>query len=100
MTQIDNERSVCRYAIDGVTPSRATYLAVAEATDRDPMDLPPLMDTIDADALDAFIDRGSDTVGSKLTFEYAGCSVTVTTEEVTVEMHDVPSEPRDVEFSR
>ena len=99
MTQIDNERTAYRYAFDGVTPSRATYLAVAEATDRDPMDLPPLMDTIDTDALDAIFDSASDTVDFKQTFEYAGCAVTVTDEEVTVGTPADRSGSRDVEFS-
>lgn len=69
---------------EDVGPSRATYLAVARARDCDPLDLPPLAATIDPDGLDALVDGSPATEGVVATFEYAGCSVTVTDEEARV----------------
>lgn len=48
--------------------------AVADETGTDPLDLPPLYETIDPDALDALIDSLSD---GELTFRYTGCAVTI-----------------------
>ena len=60
--------------------SQTVVLAVAEATDEDPMELPPLYDTIDPDALNKlFGDRvdGAERLGGSFEFAYAGCDVTV-----------------------
>lgn len=56
------------------TPSERVVETVAERTTRDPLELPPLFESIEADALDALVqgmERGS------VTFRYAGRSVTV-----------------------
>lgn len=59
-------------------PSMATIEAVAEATGRDPTDLPPLYSTIDPDALDALLIGGSRRNGGvSVSFEYADVIVTV-----------------------
>lgn len=53
-------------------PSVAVVEAVAEATDVDPVNLPPLHDAIDTDALDTlFIDHAD----GVLAFEYADCEI-------------------------
>ena len=60
--------------------SQTVVLAVAEATGDDPMELPPLYDTIDPDALNKlFGDRidGAERLGGSFEFSYAGCEVTV-----------------------
>lgn len=48
--------------------------AVADATDTDPTQLPPLYDTVNTDALDMLF---SERDGGTLTFEYADCTVVV-----------------------
>jgi len=59
---------------DGESPSRTVVTAVGDVLDVDPLSLPPLYDTIDPDAIDAFLDsiEGSN---HRLTFSYAGVSV-------------------------
>ena len=60
--------------------SQTVVLAVAEATGEDPMELPPLYDTVDPDALNnLFEDRidGAERLGGNFEFAYAGCDVTV-----------------------
>lgn len=75
-----------RYPIpEDEEPSRAAYLAVAEARDTDPLDLPPLAKVIDTDALDAIAGSSSATEDASTTFEYAECMVTITADEVRVE---------------
>lgn len=55
-------------------PSERVVQTVAETSASDPLELPPLFEYIDSDALDAFVrglERGS------VTFHYAGRTVTV-----------------------
>lgn len=85
MSQTNPEEQMHRFPItDDMTPSRATYLAVAQVRDCDPLDLPPLGEAIDPDALDALLNSPTDSEVPSSTFEYAGCSVTVTAKEVCV----------------
>lgn len=56
------------------TPAERVVQTIAETVATDPLELPPLFESIDPDALDAFVrglERGS------VTFTYAGRSVTV-----------------------
>ncbi|MFC3958650.1 HalOD1 output domain-containing protein [Halovivax cerinus] len=70
------------------TPTEGVLEAVSTALDRpilpgegtDP--LPPMYDAIDPDALDTIFDGSSRPI---LTFEYAGCTITVEQDEITVE---------------
>lgn len=48
--------------------------AVAAATDADPLELPPLQDAVDADALNVLIEHVSD---GEVSFAYADTFVTV-----------------------
>jgi hypothetical protein len=57
------------------SPSTAVVETVAEATDRGPMALPQLYDTIDTDALDSLFRPDGGPVSVSLAF--AGCDVTV-----------------------
>ncbi|WP_232700691.1 HalOD1 output domain-containing protein [Halobacterium wangiae] len=60
--------------------SEGIVVAVASATERDPLALPPLYSVVDPDALDALLATTSArnaTRGITATFEYAGCTVTV-----------------------
>ena len=63
---------------DGSAPSHRVLEAVSEARDVDVLDLPPLYDTVDPDALDVlFADRPGD-AGARsgtLAFEYADSTV-------------------------
>lgn len=54
--------------------SERVVRAVATYTDTDPLELPPLYDAIDPDALNALV---SELSGGGLSFQYAGHSVTV-----------------------
>ncbi|MXR41538.1 hypothetical protein GRX01_09330 [Halobaculum sp. WSA2] len=68
-------------ASEGGRPSLLVIDSVAEATDTDPLRLPPLHDVVDPDALDRLFPRdlGLDTpaMDSHVTFRYHGCDVTV-----------------------
>jgi hypothetical protein len=60
-------------------PSIVIVETVASATDRDPLELPPLQETLEVDTLDAlFSDPGIERTG--VTFHYAGVVVTVDTD--------------------
>lgn len=55
-------------------PSERVIETVAETSASDPLELPPLFEYVDSDALDAFV-RGLDQ--GEVTFQYAGRTVTV-----------------------
>jgi hypothetical protein len=63
------------------TPSEVIVTAVSEATDTDPLELPPLYDTVDPDAVDALIRPLSDASGldtdgtTEITLTYAGSRI-------------------------
>ena len=60
--------------------SQTVVLAVAEATGEDPIELPPLYDTVDPDALNELFDSdapGAERVDGHVEFAYADCDVTV-----------------------
>lgn len=70
-------------AVKDGPPSRAVVRAVADAADAEPIELPPLYEAVDTDALDAVF-RGRP--GGRVTFDYAGHTVTVRhNAEVTVQ---------------
>jgi hypothetical protein len=77
--------------------TEAVVLAVAAASDRDPLALPVLADILDPDAINALVDVSAwnpadSTVA--LAFEYAGHDVTVTGRgTVTVTATDAPGGP-------
>ena len=65
---------------DGAPPSQRVVEAVSDARDVDVLDLPPLYDTVDPDALDGlFADRrgGAGARSGTLAFEYADSTVVV-----------------------
>jgi hypothetical protein len=70
------------------TPSMAVIEAVADARGVDPLQLEPLANAIDPEALDRFFAHtygGRPRAVGRLTFEVAGCEVTVTgADEVSV----------------
>lgn len=75
-----------RYPLaDAESVSQATYVAVAEAKGCDPLDLPPIADAIEADALDALVRNVRSAGTLRATFEYADHEITVTPEAVSVE---------------
>jgi len=63
----------------GVPPSVEIVEAVSDATGRDPTELPPLQESVDADAVDSLLATGSgdDGAGIYLEFEYHDVDVTV-----------------------
>lgn len=62
-------------------PSRLVIESVAEATDTDPLRLPPLHDVVDPEALDRLftgdVGPGTRATDGHVTFRYHGCDVTV-----------------------
>lgn len=58
-------------------PSRAVIEVIAEASDTDLTELPPLQHTIDAEALDVLIAQSDTNTGIELTFEYANTVVMI-----------------------
>jgi len=63
-----------RYDADTSTTEAVVY-AVAEALDADPLDLEPMHDTVDPDALDALFRDADDS--TLISFSYAGCDVSI-----------------------
>lgn len=78
----DATATVHRAEYDWATtsPSAAVVETVAAATDRDPTAIGPLFESVDPDALDAFVDpegAGVDNDSRLTSFEFAGKHVTV-----------------------
>lgn len=64
-----------------LSTSESIIIAVADAEDVPPLNLPPLYPTVDPDALDTFIGSLNDTRGERqgsATFAYGNYEVTVT----------------------
>lgn len=58
--------------------TEAVVLAIAEATNRDPLDLDPLYDSVDPDVLDRLVQSpDGERSRSTVEFAHAGCDVTV-----------------------
>ncbi|WP_440991701.1 HalOD1 output domain-containing protein [Haloarchaeobius baliensis] len=60
--------------------SEAVVSSVSVATERDPLDLPPLYSAIDPDALDALLSPVGHQIPSRsitVSFEYAGCWIVI-----------------------
>lgn len=65
---------------DDGTVSKRVIAAVADALDVDPLELPPLYDVVDPDALDQLFDHGSPAGGNgpgRVVFTMADCEVVV-----------------------
>ncbi|WP_049892821.1 HalOD1 output domain-containing protein, partial [Natronococcus jeotgali] len=60
-------------------PSAGVYTVVAAIENCTPLDLPPLAEVIDPDALDALLTE--DTRTDEVSFKYCGYTVTVTSDE-------------------
>ena len=66
--------------VDDEVTSQAVVTAVAEETDTDPMELDPLYNVIDSDALNTLLsshEPGADGALLEVEFIYAGCEVRV-----------------------
>lgn len=61
----------------GDPPSESVIELVADAQDTNPLELPPLYEAVDPDAMDGLF-RESEVI--QIQFEYAGCTVIVATE--------------------
>ncbi len=80
-----------------LSPTERIVQRVAERVDRDPLDLPPLYEAVDPDALNVLID-GLDS--GSVTFEYVDELVTVRSDGtvevgVTVEQAATAARPQD-----
>lgn len=71
---------LCEVDSPCVSISEAVIASVAVATERDPLDMPPLNSAIDFEALDSLLTSTSSqksTRGVHVSFSYADCQVTV-----------------------
>lgn len=75
--------------INSKTVPMRVVQSVAAYSDTDPLDLPPLYNAVDPDALEVTIQTMSE---GKIEFQYAGHSVTVNQEGI-VEVSDTSSNP-------
>lgn len=76
------------------TPSMAVVVAVANAKGIDPLELEPLGDVVDTEALDRlFAGAGESRMNGWLTFRMAGCEVTVTSDGELSVTPDLVNEP-------
>lgn len=65
-----------KYDPESTSPSMAVVGAVADALDTDALELDPLFETVDTDALDGLLgETGSDQV--HLSFTFADCEITM-----------------------
>lgn len=73
-------------------PSVAVVQAVSAVIDRSPLEMDPLSHAINPDALDGVFEPGQGSPGTvTVSFEYGGCTVTVTADEVRVYRSDAVS---------
>ncbi|WP_435098474.1 HalOD1 output domain-containing protein [Halorubrum sp. N11] len=70
-----------KYDSGQTTPSFAVLTIISKVTEIDLLDLNPLYDSIDGDALDALCTADLSSV-SRLTFQYHGCKITIGTDDV------------------
>ena len=79
--------SMSEFNVEGTEPlSRTVYGAVAEAKGVDPLDLPPLAQVIDGESLDKFVAQSSDNLTFSIQCEYAGCRITITETEISIDL--------------
>lgn len=72
----------------GETATVQVIQTVAETTSTDPLELPPLYDTIDPDALDSLVE---DMTTGTISFNYTGLDITVHSDG-TVIINDPPAD--------
>jgi hypothetical protein len=70
------------------TPAEAALNAVSEVTGCGLLELPPIANAINSEAMDAFVDESRTLQEYSITFEYAGCDVTLSDDDVLVERLD------------
>lgn len=88
-TTFDGAGAVCEVSrtIGEEPPSRAVVRAVASLTNTPVTELRPLYDVLDPEHLDGVCGGdASDGLPCTVSFEYAGCRVTVTGQEVRVRL--------------
>lgn len=66
------------------TASEAVIAAVSEATDQSPLEMIPLAEVVDPDAVDGLVTRDDGATAVSVAFDYCGRHVTVTPDEVQV----------------
>ena len=70
-------------------PSMAVVSAVSEATNQSALEVEPLWEAVDPDALDRAFDTGrTEEAQLSVRFEYCGCRVTVDSNSIRVERSD------------
>lgn len=72
----------------GESTSEAVIRAVADATDQDPLELQPIAESIDPDAVNVMFTRAAEEDVEALTLLYEGCRVEVDCDTVYIETVD------------
>ena len=68
------------------TPTESVIAAVADVTGRSPLEMPPITEVIDPDALNTLLKTDdTNTAAMSVTFEYYGVNITAMPETVIVE---------------
>lgn len=79
-----HKRMTQQYTLDGdETPSEGVYSAVAAVKECSPLELPPLAETIDPDALDTALTN--ERQPAEISLRYCAYAVDVTPDEVHVQ---------------
>lgn len=81
--EFDEQEGLYRVKYDSAqaTPSFAVITVVSIITGEDSLELDPLYESIDGDALDALCAADRSSV-CRLTFQYSGCEITIGTDEI------------------
>ncbi len=74
-----------------LTPTIKILEAVADTTNTDPIELPPLADAIDPDALNTIFNSPQDNHPRRLEFIYNDCQVQVTHADTTLTVQVTPA---------
>jgi hypothetical protein len=77
ISSADESPESCSPSSQEMTPVVAVVTAVAEAAGSDPLELPPLRNAVDPDALNDLICTDGNRLNS-VSFEYAGYDISVT----------------------
>lgn len=70
-----------KYDAGQASPSFAIIMAVSNVTELDPLELDPLYESLDTDALDALFTAERSSV-DRLTFRHCDCDITIGTDHV------------------
>lgn len=87
MTREDENQVIQRYTLGAEEPpSKGVYSFIAVLENCSPLELPPLAEVTDPDAMDSLLTE--DAEAWRISFEYCDYDVTVTRDEIHVQNRD------------